>query len=67
MEHRVAPAFQRLALGLEWLNIDFQQNIAHLMKRAVTLIQDNLGEHQWLESFTLASLLSRSPEVLHCR
>ena len=67
LEHQLAPALQRLALGLDWLNIDFQQNIGKLMERAVTLVQDKLGGHQWLESFSMASLLSRSPEVLHCR
>ena len=64
VEHQVAPALQRLALGLDWLNIDFERNIRHLVERAVTSIRDNVGG---LESFTMASLVSRSPEVLQCR
>ena len=67
VEHRVAPALQRLAVGLDWLNIDFERNIRHLMERAVTTIRDNLGGLGELESFSMASLVSRSPEVLQCR
>ena len=69
VEHQLVPALQRLALGLDWLNIDFPRNTRHLLDRAVQTIHDclegglgGLG----LESFRLASLVSRSPEVLQC-
>ena len=60
---------QRLALGLDWLNIDFQRNIRHMVERAVSTIQEKLEglEGPWPWSFSLASLVSRSPEVLQCR
>ena len=62
----MAPALQRLALGLDWLNIDFQRNLRQMMELGVKMIQERLEAAQELESFSLSSLVSRSPEVLHC-
>ena len=67
MEHQIGPALQRLALGLDWLNMDFQRNILHLLDRAVLTIQQKLEGRLGLESFSLARLVSRSPGVLQCR
>ena len=69
VEHQLTPALQRLALGLDWLNIDFQRNIRHMVERAVSTIQEKLEglEGPWPWSFSLASLVSRSPEILQCR
>ena len=67
VEHQIGPALQRLALGLDWLNMDFQRNILQLLDRTVQTIQEKLEGRLGLESFVLGGLVSRSPEVLQCR